>query len=266
MKFFSSRWRPGDIVAGKVIRLDPKAAFVDLGEQTEVDLPWQELSIDLEQNLLEVLQVNEVREFLLVNQLDETGNEQLFLSLQQLEEQRSWERLRQMQAENVTVYSQVIATNPNEAFVKIEGLLGSIPRSELLGNQAIEEFIAKVLPLKFYGVDENNNSLILSHKRALLLPKLKQFTVGEVVTGKIQQIKHYGAFVELGDAIALLRLPEISHAHFDTVHQVFKVNDEIKAIIIDLDFERGIISLSTKALELEPGEMVKHPQIAIHLI
>ncbi|MEM9977693.1 MAG: 30S ribosomal protein S1, partial [Cyanobacteria bacterium P01_D01_bin.2] len=38
-------------------------------------------------------------------------------------------------------------------------------------------------------------------------------------------------------------------------------NDEIKVMIIDLDAERGRISLSTKQLEPEPGDMVKNPDI-----
>ena len=34
----------------------------------------------------------------------------------------------------------------------------------------------------------------------------------------------------------------------------------MKVMIIDLDSERGRISLSTKALEPEPGDMLKDPQ------
>jgi ribosomal protein S1 len=41
----------------------------------------------------------------------------------------------------------------------------------------------------------------------------------------------------------------------------FNVNDEIKVMIIDLDAERGRISLSTKQLEPEPGDMVKNPDL-----
>jgi small subunit ribosomal protein S1 len=59
----------------------------------------------------------------------------------------------------------------------------------------------------------------------------------------------------------LLHISEISHDHIDTPHSVFNVNDEIKVMIIDLDAERGRISLSTKQLEPEPGDMVKNPQL-----
>jgi small subunit ribosomal protein S1 len=42
---------------------------------------------------------------------------------------------------------------------------------------------------------------------------------------------------------------------------VLNVNDEIKVMIIDLDAERGRISLSTKQLEPEPGDMVNNPDL-----
>jgi len=42
---------------------------------------------------------------------------------------------------------------------------------------------------------------------------------------------------------------------------VFNVNDELKVMIIDLDAERGRISLSTKQLEPEPGDMLKDKNI-----
>ena len=55
-----------------------------------------------------------------------------------------------------------------------------------------------------------------------------------------------------------LKFPTIN---IDTPHSVFNVNDEIKVMIIDLDAERGRISLSTKQLEPEPGDMVKNPDL-----
>ena len=85
--------------------------------------------------------------------------------------------------------------------------------------------------------------------------------VGEVVIGTVRGIKPYGAFIDIGGVSGLLHISEISHDHIDTPHSVFNVNDEVKVMIIDLDAERGRISLSTKQLEPEPGDMVKNPQL-----
>ncbi|NET54606.1 MAG: S1 RNA-binding domain-containing protein, partial [Merismopedia sp. SIO2A8] len=69
------------------------------------------------------------------------------------------------------------------------------------------------------------------------------------------------AFIDIGGVSGLLQISEISHDHIDTPHSVFNVNDEISVMIIDLDAERGRISLSTKQLEPERGDMVKNPDL-----
>jgi small subunit ribosomal protein S1 len=91
--------------------------------------------------------------------------------------------------------------------------------------------------------------------------KMNRLEVGEVVIGTVRGIKPYGAFIDIGGVSGLLHISEISHDHIDTPHSVFNVNDEVKVMIIDLDAERGRISLSTKQLEPEPGDMVKNPQV-----
>jgi small subunit ribosomal protein S1 len=101
----------------------------------------------------------------------------------------------------------------------------------------------------------------LSHRRALVERKMNGLQVGEVVLGAVRGLKPYGAFIDIGGVSGLLHISEISHDHIDTPHSVLNVNDEIKVMIIDLDAERGRISLSTKQLEPEPGDMVKNPDL-----
>jgi small subunit ribosomal protein S1 len=90
---------------------------------------------------------------------------------------------------------------------------------------------------------------------------MNRLEVGEVVTGTVRGIKPYGAFIDIGGVSGLLHISEISHDHIDTPHSVFNVNDEVKVMIIDLDADRGRISLSTKQLEPEPGAMVKNREL-----
>jgi len=85
--------------------------------------------------------------------------------------------------------------------------------------------------------------------------------VGEVVVGSVRGIKPYGAFIDIGGVSGLLHISEISHDHIDTPHSVFNINDELKVMIIDLDADRGRISLSTKQLEPEAGDMLRNRQV-----
>jgi len=256
---YDYHFSPGDTVAGTVFSLEPRGALIDIGAKTAAYIPIQEMSINRIDTPDEVLQSNETREFFILTDENEDG--QLTLSIRRIEYMRAWERVRQLQAEDATVRAQVFATNRGGALVRIEGLRGFIPGSHISTRKPKEDLMGEELPLKFLEVDEDRNRLVLSHRRALVERKMNRLEVGEVVLGMVRGLKPYGAFIDIGGVSGLLHISEISHDHIDTPHSVFNVNDEIKVMIIDLDAERGRISLSTKQLEPEPGDMVKNPDL-----
>ncbi|MBD2004132.1 MULTISPECIES: 30S ribosomal protein S1 [Cyanophyceae] len=253
---YDYHFNPGDIVAGTVFSLEPRGALIDIGAKTAAYIPIQEMSINRVDAPEEVLQSNETREFFILTDENEDG--QLTLSIRRIEYMRAWERVRQLQTEDATVRSLVFATNRGGALVRIEGLRGFIPGSHISTRKPKEDLVGEELPLKFLEVDEDRNRLVLSHRRALVERKMNRLEVGEVVIGAVRGIKPYGAFIDIGGVSGLLHISEISHDHIDTPHSVFNVNDEVKVMIIDLDAERGRISLSTKQLEPEPGDMIKN--------
>lgn len=253
---YDYHFSPGDIVPGTVFSIEPRGALIDIGAKTAAYIPIQEMSINRVDSPEEVLQSNETREFFILTDENEDG--QLTLSIRRIEYMRAWERVRQLQAEDATVRSGVFATNRGGALVRIEGLRGFIPGSHISTRKPKEELVGEELPLKFLEVDEERNRLVLSHRRALVERKMNRLEVGEVVIGTVRGIKPYGAFIDIGGVSGLLHISEISHEHIDTPHSVFNVNDEVKVMIIDLDAERGRISLSTKQLEPEPGDMIKN--------
>ncbi|MGF1588622.1 MAG: 30S ribosomal protein S1 [Pleurocapsa sp.] len=256
---YDYHFSPGDIVAGTVFSMEPRGALIDIGAKTAAYIPIQEMSINRVDNPSEVLQADETREFFILTDENEDG--QLTLSIRRIEYMRAWERVRQLQQEDATVRSNVFATNRGGALVRIEGLRGFIPGSHISAREAKEDLVGEDLPLKFLEVDEERNRLVLSHRRALVERKMNGLEVGQVVRGSVRGIKPYGAFIDIGGVSGLLHISEISHDHIDTPHSVFGVNDELKVMIIDLDAERGRISLSTKQLEPEPGDMLKNREI-----
>jgi small subunit ribosomal protein S1 len=256
---YDYHFSPGDIVPGTVFSVEPKGALIDIGAKTAAYIPIQEMSINRVDAPAEVLQPNETREFFILTDENEDG--QLTLSIRRIEYMRAWERVRQLQQEDATVRSNVFATNRGGALVRIEGLRGFIPGSHISAKEAKEDLVGQDLPLKFLEVDEERNRLVLSHRRALVERKMNGLEVGQVVKGSVRGIKPYGAFIDIGGVSGLLHISEISHDHIDTPHSVFNVNDELKVMIIDLDAERGRISLSTKQLEPEAGDMLKNREL-----
>ena len=75
----------------------------------------------------------------------------------------------------------------------------------------------------------------------------------------VRSIKPYGAFVDIGGITGLLHISQISHDHITDVSKVLAEGQEIAAMILTQDKEKGRFSLSTKTLEAEPGDMLRDP-------
>ena len=65
-------------------------------------MPLQEVSINRVEGLGDVLQPGEIREFFIMSEENEDGL--LALSIRRIEYQRAWERVRQLQKEDATIY------------------------------------------------------------------------------------------------------------------------------------------------------------------
>ena len=84
---------------------------------------------------------------------------------------------------------------------------------------------------------------------------------GDVLVGVVQSVKPYGAFVDIGGIIGLLHISQITNERLTTVDQVLQVGDKLKVMVLSADSERGRVTLSTKKLEKNPGDMIKDPQL-----
>ena len=89
--------------------------------------------------------------------------------------------------------------------------------------------------------------------------RLKALQIGQIVDGTIVGLRPYGVFVDIGGFYTLLHISNISQSPVEDPQQVFQPNDWVRAIIEDLDIERGRVSLSTKDLESEPGQIFTEP-------
>ena len=137
---YDYNFKPGDIVNGTVFALESKGAMIDIGAKTAAFMPMQEVSINRVEGLSDVLQPSEIRQFFIMSEENEDG--QLSLSIRRIEYQRAWERVRQLQKEDATIYSEVFATNRGGALVRVEGLRGFIPGSHISTRKAKEELVA----------------------------------------------------------------------------------------------------------------------------
>ena len=96
----------------------------------------------------------------------------------------------------------------------------------------------------------------------------ENYQVGQVVNGKVVQIKEYGAFVELEPGLdGLVHISEVAHKRVNNIADELSIGQEVKAKILEIDKERKRISLSIKetldaddqAIPEEDAEAVSEP-------
>ena len=82
---------------------------------------------------------------------------------------------------------------------------------------------------------------------------MPDLATGDVVTGIVEQIMPYGAFVRLQNGQkAMIHISQLSHKFIKSVDAVLQPQQEIKAKVVKID-ERGRIDLSLKAMEEPPA-------------
>ena len=75
-----------------------------------------------------------------------------------------------------------------------------------------------------------------------------KYEVGQVVDGKVVQIKEYGAFVELEPGLdGLVHISEVAHKRVTNIADEISVGQDVQAQILEIDTDRKRISLSLKA-------------------
>lgn len=78
---------------------------------------------------------------------------------------------------------------------------------------------------------------------------IRDLSEGELVSGTVQKITNYGAFVDIGmERDALLHVKEMSDGYVNKPEDVVKIGDEIEARIIGVNRRRGQVDLSLKGL------------------
>lgn len=259
MADFDYNFKDGDKCVGRVYQFEPNGALVDIGAKASAYCPLFEMSMSKLDRPEEGLDIGEDREFMIISNEDQNG--QLRISLRRIEFALAWERVTQLQAEDVTVFAEVIQVNRGGALVLVEGLRAFLPGSHMSTRTPREDMVGVELPLKFLEVDQAKNRLVVSNRRAMVEKQMTALETGQVVEGVVRGVKPYGAFIDLNGVSGLLHISQISHDHVSDIAAVLQEGTAIKCMVLQQDKEKGRISLSTKTLEPEPGDFIKDPQL-----
>ena len=250
------QFQKGQVVKGKVFQIDPDGAYADIGGKSSAFIPRHEAALREVIDLSEVLPLHEELEFVITQEQNAEG--QVTISRRQLEMRQIWDKLVEMQETTKSVDVQVMNTNKGSVTVNLLGLRGFIPRSHLLERNNLEALKGQKLTVSFLEVNRDTNKLVLSQRLAKSSASFSLLEIGQLAEGKITGIKPFGVFVDINGVSALLHIKQISQKFIENLEKVFQPDQEIKALIIDIDEGKGRVALSTRVLENFPGEMLEN--------
>lgn len=256
------RIRPGDIVTGTVIDVNDQDVTIDFNYYAPGRIPVTELSDDPTYHVLENVAVGDTLTATVVKTDDGSGN--MLLSCKDAAEELAWDKLQEAQKTKKVYHVKVAGAVNGGCVAYVEGVRGFIPASKLALEYVEEpaDYLNKELDVQVISVDEEAKRVVLSAKELLLAKvmeeknkKINKYTVGTVMEGTVEQLKDYGAFVNIGDGITgLVHISQISDRRLKHPSQVLKEGDKVKVKIIKI--ENNKISLSIReAAELTSREV-----------
>ena len=249
-------FQKGQVVRGRVAVHSQEGAYIEIGGKATAFVPLQEASLKAASDLSAVLPLGEELEFLITREQNDDG--QVTLSRRQLEVKRMWDELLEKQEDEQAIQVRVTGSNKGGVTVDALGLRGFIPRSHLTRREDLNALQGETLTVSFLEVNPDSRKLVLSERLAAQAASFSQLEVGQLVEGKIANIKPFGLFIDLGSATGLIHIKQISQSYIESLFSSFEIGQPIKAIIINIDEGKGRISLSTRILENYPGELLEN--------
>jgi small subunit ribosomal protein S1 len=265
-------FKHGDVVEGQVVRIDKDEILVDIGAKSEGVVSNRELFGRHGEGQPEL----SIGDTVLVYVLQpESPEGHVVLSLRRAGLERKWRAMQEQFEAGVIIEAPVIDHNKGGLIVDC-GIRGFVPISQIVDfprrpqndqpRDAAQEIAEKLMPfvgrklrLKILEVNRKANRLILSEKVALYEERREKrdelfssLQVGQKVTGTVRSIAPFGVFIDLGGIDGLVHKSELSWNKVNNPESGYHVGEEVEAEVIDINHERGRISLSIRRLQPDP--------------
>jgi small subunit ribosomal protein S1 len=252
----------GDVVSGKVVRIDQDEILVDIGYKSEGVIPSNELSIRKSVDPSDEVQLGEEVDALVLTKEDQEGR--LILSKKRARFEKAWRRIEGAAESGEPVEGTVIEVVKGGLILDL-GVRGFLPASlvDIRRVQDLDEFMGQKLECKVIELNRSRNNVVLS-RRAVLEEERKEvreqilgrLQPGQVVEGKISNIVDFGAFVDLEGIDGLIHISELSWSHVNHPSEVVSIGDTVRVKVLDIDRDRQRISLGLKQTQEDPWQRV----------
>ena len=249
--------RNGEVIEGTVIDVKPDVAVLNIGYKSDGILTRNEYTNEANFDLTTALKVDDKIEVKVIKVND--GEGQVLLSYKRLALEKGYKRIQDafenkevLKAKVAQVLDGGLSVVVDEARIFIPAsLVSNVYEKDLTkyADQEIEFVITEYNPKRrrFIG---DRKQLLVAKKAEEQKALFEKIHIGDVVEGVVKNVTDFGAFIDLGGADGLLHISEMSWGRVENPKKVFKVGDQVKVHIKDIDGTK--IALSMKFDDTNP--------------
>ncbi|HET6447787.1 MAG TPA: 30S ribosomal protein S1 [Conexibacter sp.] len=252
----------GDVVTGKVVRIDKDEVLVDIGYKSEGVIPANELSIRKSVDPKDEVEMGEEVDALVLTKEDQDGR--LILSKKRARFEKAWRRIEAANESGEPVDGTVIEVVKGGLIIDL-GVRGFLPASlvDIRRVPNLDEYLGQTIECRVIELNRSRNNVVLSRRAVLEEQRredreriLDRLQPGMVVDGTISNIVDFGAFVDLDGIDGLIHISELSWSHVNHPSEILSIGDTVNVKVLDIDRDRQRISLGLKQTQEDPWQRV----------
>ncbi|MDD5547702.1 MAG: S1 RNA-binding domain-containing protein [Candidatus Pacebacteria bacterium] len=262
--------KEGDLVEGALLKKMPRAVYFDLKKFGTGVIYGHELSNAKES--IKNLKIGDPVSAKVVDLENEDGY--IELSLSEASRQKTWQGVKDLLEKNEEIAAKITAANSGGLISIIDGIKAFLPVSQLSNEhyprvdegskekilEELKKFIGQDLTVKIIDLNPRTGKLIISEKETAsqdIKGFLVNYKAGDTIDGIISGIADFGAFVRFADnpkIEGLIHISELSHRLIENPKDIVKIDDTVKAQILEI--KDGRVTLSLKSLTENPWSKV----------
>ena len=252
----------GEVVTGRVVRIDNDEVLVDIGYKSEGVIPSNELSIRKSVDPHDEVEMGEEVDALVLTKEDQDGR--LIMSKKRARFEKAWRRIEAAAESGEPVEGTVIEVVKGGLIIDL-GVRGFLPASlvDIRRVPNLDEYMGTKIECKVIELNRSRNNVVLS-RRAVLEEERKEqrqeildrLQPGLIVEGQISNIVDFGAFVDLNGIDGLIHISELSWSHVNHPSELVSIGDTVQVKVLDIDRDRQRISLGLKQTQEDPWQRV----------
>jgi len=246
------------IYKGMVLEVRPTEVLVDVGGKSEGAIPASEF-----EDISTVKAGDEV-DVLVIQSENDDG--MVVLSKKLADAKIKWEAVFQRYQEGSVVKGLVKSKVRGGLIVDVDGVEAFLPGSQIdvVPVHETDAFVGNEYEFKLIKLVPERHNIILSRRELLeaqLAEKRRELldtlVVGERRKGKVKNITDFGVFVDLDGIDGLLHITDLSWGRVRHPSDVVQPDQELEVVVLDVDRERGRVSLGLKQAQENPWDAIE---------